>query len=370
MLEAAPAAIDLRASAALAAPARMVSLDAFRGLTMAGMVIVNNPGTWSAIYWPLDHAEWNGWTPTDLIFPFFLFIVGVSLTLSRRTLAAPAGRIVLRAAIIVGCGVFMAGFPFFNPAHWRIPGVLQRIGVCYLAAAFLYRWTKGERQVPVLCAVTAILLGGYWIVMTSGGDLSPEGNIAAAVDRAVFGHHLWRARWDPEGLLSTVPAVATTIIGLLVGIGLETPAPRRTKIWALAAGGALAFAAGTAWGLVFPINKNLWTSSYVLLTAGAAALLLAACMELIDERGRAAWAKPFVVLGNNALTLFVVSGLVGKLLIIVKTGGQSLQAAVFSRGFSWIGPEKNASLAYALVFLALMYAMCHWMYRRRIFLRA
>jgi len=337
---------------------------------MAAMVIVNNPGTWTAMYWPLEHAEWNGWTPTDLIFPFFLFIVGVSLAISRRTLSAPAIRILSRGAAIVACGLFLAGFPFFNPSHWRIPGVLQRIGVCYVAAAFLYRWTSGRRQVTRLSAITLGILVAYWIVLARFGDLTPEGNIGAVIDRGLFRHHLWRARWDPEGLLSSAPAVATTILGALAGSWLQTPATARARVVWLAMAGAAAFAVGVLWGQVFPINKQLWTSSYVLLTAGAAAIVLAACIELIDVRGLTAWAKPFVVLGRNALALFVVSGLLGKALIYVKAGGGSLQTVVYERGFAWMGAAKNTSLAYSLAFLALMYAMCHVLYRRRIFVRA
>src|SRR5262245_34137840 len=174
---------------------RLSSVDAFRGITIAGMVIVNNPGSWNAIYWPLEHAEWNGWTPTDLIFPFFVFLVGVSLALSWQTLTSSTYRIVERGALIVCLGLFMAGFPFFNPAHWRIPGVLQRIGLCYLAAAFLYRRT---RNMKVLAGITAALLVGYWVVLVSFGDLTPDGNVASRIDRLLMGGHLWRPTWDPE----------------------------------------------------------------------------------------------------------------------------------------------------------------------------
>jgi predicted acyltransferase len=353
-----------------ATSSRIAALDVFRGMTMAGMVIVNNPGTWSAVYWPLEHAEWNGWTPTDLIFPFFLFIVGISLTLSRRTLTSRPVAIVRRAAIIVGCGLFMAGFPFFNPGHWRIPGVLQRIGVCYLAAAFLYRWTTGKRQAAVLSGIGIAILAAYWMVLVRFGDLSPEGNVGAAIDRALFGTHLWRVRWDPEGLLSTAPAVATTVCGVLTGLWLSGPSSRERRMTGLLAGGAAAFVLGEAWGIVFPINKQLWTSSYVLLTAGAAAMTLAACIRLTEIPRTIRWMRPFEILGQNALALFVVSGLLGKALLDIRVQGRTLQAFIYERGFAWMAGEKNASLLYALAFLALMYAMCDVMYRRRIFLRA
>jgi predicted acyltransferase len=362
---------------------RLSSLDAFRGATIAAMVIVNNPGTWSAMYWPLEHAEWNGWTPTDLIFPFFLAIVGVSLTLSRRTLTASTWRIVERGAIIIGCGLFMAGFPFFRPSHWRIPGVLFRIGLCYLAAAFAYRWTAGRvgragrvgqvgqvSQVAALSTAVVVILLAYWFVLTRFGDLSQEGNIGAAIDRAVFGHHLWRERWDPEGLLSTVPAVATTLLGVLGGMWLKTTDRLTTKIAGLALAGFALFAAGEAWGLVFPINKQLWTSSYVLLTAGAAAIVLAAFMYLMEVRRWTRWNEPFVTIGQNAITVFVVSGLVAKSMILLKVGGESLQTVVYERGFAWMGSPKNASLAFSIAFLAAMYVLCELMRRRGIFLKA
>jgi predicted acyltransferase len=410
----------------LAQPAaRLASLDVFRGLTMAGMVIVNNPGTWDAMHWPLEHSDWNGWTPTDLIFPFFLFIVGISLTLSRQTLEATWWRIGRRGAVLIGCGLFMAGFPFFDPHHWRIPGVLQRIGVCYLAAAVVYRWSApngdgttravSRSRVLVLSAIAAVILVAYWWVLTRFGDLSPEGNVGASIDRALMGGHLWKPAWDPEGLLSTLPAIATTMTGVLAGLWLRASMRRHTSTGASSTGsaayapsasprqtrtqsgsprlerrcadslartcagllvaGAVAFGVGQAWGSSFPINKQLWTSSYVVLTSGAAAIMLGLCIYVIDVRGFHAWARPFEIFGKNALTLFVVSGLIGKLLIVIKVprgagGSVSLQEIVYQRGFQWLASPKNASLIYSFAFLALMYAICATMSRRQVFLRA
>src|SRR6187549_3849788 len=185
---------------------RLVSLDVFRGITIAAMTLVNNPGTWEHIYWPLEHAQWNGWTPTDLIFPFFLFIVGVSITLSKKS--AGWGSILRRSAIILALGLFLAGYPRFNIHRWRIPGVLQRIALCYLAAASVYRMTSGNRRRQVIAATStaAALALGYWAIMMllpppggTAGDLSPEGNLGAWLDRALMNGHLWRPRWDPEG---------------------------------------------------------------------------------------------------------------------------------------------------------------------------
>jgi predicted acyltransferase len=354
------------------AATRLVALDAFRGLTMASMVIVNNPGTWNAIYWPLEHAPWNGWTPTDLVFPFFLFIVGVSLTLSRQTLDAPVWRLLRRALVLVALGLLLTGFPRFDLEHWRFTGILPRIAVCYLAAALVYRWTTSvharasRSQALVIASIAGAIVIMYWIVLTRFGDLSAEGNIGAAIDRRLFGSHLYRGgRWDPEGLLSSAPAVATTLLGVLAGMWLHQPVSIERKLRALAATGAVLMLAGQLWDLWLPINKNLWTGSYVLVTGGAAAVVLAACIYAIDVRGWRRPSHPFVVLGMNAITLFVVSGLVAKALLM-----WGLQASIYQRGFAWMASPKDASLLYALAFLTVMYAMCAWLYRRGIFLKA
>src|SRR5688572_5367201 len=208
-----------------AAATRLISLDVFRGLTMAGMVIVNNPGDWGNVYAPLLHAPWHGWTPTDLIFPFFLFIVGVSITLSRKS--ASWGTIVRRTVIIFALGLFLAGYPRFNLDRWRIPGVLQRIALCYLFAAGLYR---ARASAWIIGGVATALALAYWAVMMLvappgglAGDLTPDGNLAAWIDRALMAGHLWKPKWDPEGLLSTVPAISTTLFGVLAGLCLASP---------------------------------------------------------------------------------------------------------------------------------------------------
>jgi predicted acyltransferase len=425
---------------AVAAPTRLVSLDVFRGLTMAAMVIVNNPGDWSNVYAPLLHAEWNGWTPTDLIFPFFLFIVGVSITLSRRS--ASWGSIVRRALIIFALGLFLAGFPRFNVSTWRIPGVLQRIAVCYFVAAGTYKalrsrrgpelgtrgpglgtrerlrpergggaqsgeagppsesaWGWGptrikkrgsgrlsgkgakERAAPFLALVAIVLILIYWAILMLvpppggvAGDLSPEGNLGAHIDRALMAGHLWRPRWDPEGLLSTIPAIATTMFGILVGLWLGSTAPSGRKASGMAIGGAVALAAGLAWDPFFAINKNLWTSSYVLFTAGFASLLLAIIYWIIDVQGWRRWTQPFVILGANAITLYVLSGLLAKTLGVVKVTDAAgrevgLGHYLFVEIFAPLASPKNASLLYALANLVALFAVLAWMYRRRLFLR-
>lgn len=358
------------APAAAAGTARLVSLDAFRGLTVVAMVLVNNPGSWNHVYAPLRHASWHGWTPTDLIFPFFLFIVGVALTLSRRT-RWPA--VLRRALLLVGLGLFMAGFPTFPLQTLRWPGVLQRIGACYLAAWVLQR----RLRTPALALVTAGLLGGYWALLAlvpvpdgAPPNLEPGTNLAAWVDRATMAGHLWSRTktWDPEGLLSTLPALASTLLGVLAGRHLARAAPGSRTARRLAWSGCALALTGLAWGRVFPINKSLWTSSYVLWSGGLALAAFAGCYWLADVRGRRAWARPFVTFGVNAILVFVASGLLAKLLARTHVGASSLQAALHAALFaSWL-PPAPASLAFALANVAGWYVVLRALERRSIYL--
>jgi predicted acyltransferase len=374
----------------LATPARLVSLDAFRGLTMAGMTIVNNPGDWKHVYPPLLHAEWNGWTPTDLVFPFFVFIVGVAITLSRKTAHWTA--ILRRSLVLIGLGLLLNGFPFYDLSQLRFPGVLQRIGVCYLAAALLYRWLRqtapaddpgaGDRRSLRLTAeVAAVLLVGYWAILVlvpgaSGarGDLTPEGNIGAVIDRAVFGTHLYRTTWDPEGLLSTIPAIGTALLGMMAGLWMRLAGDLRRVAAGLAAGGLAAVAVGYLWGFIFPINKNLWTSSYTLFTGGLASLLFAACYAVIDVAGWRRAAYPLVVLGSNAIALYVLSGLLSHLLGSLRVNGASgepvtLKTMIYSRVFAPVASPVNASLLFAVANLVVMFVVLWGMYKRGVFLK-
>ena len=338
---------------------------------MAAMVLVNNPGTWRAVYAPLQHADWNGLTPTDVIFPFFLFIVGVATALSRPT----PGRIVRRAAIIFTLGLVLNGLPSFDWATIRIPGVLQRIAVCYLVAAFLFLTTRLRTQ----ALVTAALLLGYWAAMTlvpvpghGAGDLGPEGNLAAWLDRAVLGPHVLRLTrvYDPEGILSTVPAVATTLLGVLTGQWLTNARARSVTVVGMVLAGAVACLVGVVWGLVFPVNKALWTSSYAMLTAGLALLVFAACYAAIELRGWRRWAAPFVVLGVNALLLFFLSTLVARVLTLIHVDGATLQRTIFDRVFApWASPI-DASLAYAVAYVLAWWVVMWLLFRAGVRLRA
>jgi predicted acyltransferase len=362
----------------------------FRGITVAGMLLVNDPGSWGHIYPPLRHAEWHGWTPTDLIFPFFLFIVGVTTHLSlsaRRARGAAEGELVRqvlrRALIIVVLGLFLSAFPFFPAdrlAHVRIPGVLQRIGVVYLVTGLLVLRTSARAQI---IGATASLVG-YWLLLAlvpvpgvGPATLTPPGaTLAAWLDRLLLDGHLWTETktWDPEGPLSTLPAIVTCLLGVFAGRWITRPVPLPARINGLYAAGALGLLLGSAWSWIFPINKNLWTSSYVVFTAGMACVTLATCMWLVEERHRTWWTQPFVVFGVNPIVAFAGSEAMARLIYSVIEGpyhGETipLEAAVYRSLFaSWLPPEA-ASLAFALAFVALWYLILHALYRRRLILK-
>jgi len=352
---------------------RIISVDVLRGLTVAAMVLVNNPGSWSAVYWPLRHAEWNGFTPTDMIFPFFLFIVGAAIPLAlgtrlERDAPGLVGRVLRRSLAIFALGLLLHALPWFHLATLRVPGVLQRIAVCYLLAALLVIWSRGIAGWRLQALAAGALLVGYWLLMTRvpvpggvAGDLSPAGNLAGYVDRLVLGPHVWTVSkfYDPEGLLSSLPAVATTLLGVLAGHWLRGAGTARRVTGGLVLGGLAATAVGWLWGQSFPINKSLWTSSYALFMAGLAALALAACYWLIEGRRWRRLAGPFVVLGITALPLFFLSSLMARLLLLIRVGPEQvrLQAWLFDRLFaSWL-PPIDASLAYALAYVLLWWGL-------------
>ncbi|HEX8276582.1 MAG TPA: heparan-alpha-glucosaminide N-acetyltransferase domain-containing protein [Longimicrobiaceae bacterium] len=371
-----------------APPSRLLSLDVFRGITIAGMLLVNNPGSWSHVYDPLEHAKWHGWTPTDLIFPFFLFIVGVAMSFSfavqeRRGAGRGEmmGKVAKRSAILFLLGLVLAAFPFYelDLATLRIPGVLQRIGLAFLLASAVVLFTGPRAQ----AAVAALLLLGYWAAMKlvpvpgyGAGSLEPDSNLAAWVDRAVLGTaHLWKSSktWDPEGLLSTLPAVATVLLGVFAGRWLRSERSPERKTAGMLAGGAAGVVLGLLWNELFPINKNLWTSSYVVFTAGMALLVLAACYWLVDVKGRRRWAFPFVLLGVNAIAAFFLSGIMARLLTLVKWAGPAgdvtLKGWIHDHAFaSWLSP-LDASLAFALCFVLFWVGVMYVFYRKQIFIK-
>ena len=355
---------------------RLVSLDAFRGITIAAMILVNNPGDWVHVYWPLGHAPWHGWTPTDLIFPFFLFMVGMALPFSSRVRAREALR---RALVIAGLGIFMAAYPYFDLATVRIPGVLMRIALCYLAAWGIRRLTGPAGQ----AMIAAFLLVLYWYLMTrvplpdgAPPSLDPEANLGAWLDRRLLAGHLWKASktWDPEGLLSTLPAIATTLLGLLAGGWLRSDRDANRKTAGLLLAGLALVVLGLAWGASFPINKSLWTSSYALFTGGMAAYLFGLLYWIADVRGYRAWCRPFVIYGRNAILVFVASGLLARTLAAIKVNGTEgasvpLQAWLHHALLpSWL-PPFPASLAWALANVLFWYAVLRELDRREIYLK-
>src|SRR2546423_2758729 len=366
------------------ATGRMTSLDVFRGITIAGMILVNNPGTWDAIYSPLEHSKWDGWTPTDLVFPFFLFIVGVSITLALARRAESGGskrdlyvKIVRRSLIIFAIGLLLSDFPYTDPATFRIPGVLQRIAVCYLFASVIFLNTSWRTQILIVAA----LLLAYWAILMhvpapgfAAGDLSMAGSIASYVDRGVFGKHTWKPLYDPEGILSTIGALATTLCGVLTGHFLRRRRSPLEKVAAMFVAGTGCIVVGWAWNFWFPVNKSLWTSSYVLFTTGMALELLALCYWLIDIKGYKRWSLPFIIFGTNALAVFFLTGIFARMLTLIKLTGAdgkplALQTVILKNLFlSWASPI-NASLAFALCFVLVWLGLMAILYRRGIFIK-
>jgi len=396
---------------AVPARERLLSLDVFRGLTIAGMLLVNDPGTWSAIFPPLEHAEWNGWTPTDLIFPFFLFIVGITTHLSMSARRArgdddPAlmKQILRRGIIIYLLGFAMAMFPFYqwgtiqslpNATAWdrivyriehvRLLGVLPRIAIVYICAGLLTLKTSLKQQIIII----ATLLFGYWFAMTLlpvpgenaiGAQLlhTHDRNLAAYLDRLILTtNHTWTGSvtFDPEGPFSTLPAIATAMLGVIAGTWIaRKDKPLLERISGLFAAGAIGMVVGLMWNWSFPINKNLWTSSYVVFTAGMACVTLATVMWLVDYTGVKWWTKPFVVFGVNPIVAFVGSGVMARLVYTlwhVNYQGKSVavQDAFYQAVFlPWL-PPRVASLAFALTYVLVWYGILLVLYRRKIILK-
>jgi predicted acyltransferase len=370
---------------------RLVSVDVFRGMTIVAMILVNNPGNFQTTYWPLQHAQWHGWTPTDLIFPSFLFIVGVAivLALQRRVDSGSPRRplvekVVKRSAIIFGLGLFLSGYPFglFGPRGfaelletWRIPGVLQRIAICYLVVSLLVLFCR----VRTLKVLTIVFLVGYWALMTlvpvpglgAPNIDDPGGHLSAWIDRAVFGDHVWQYAkvYDPEGLLSTLPALATTLFGVFAGLLLTSSFPPVERVARLFVSGGLLVCGGFVWGWFFPINKPIWTSSYAVLTAGLAMCGLALCLWFFDIRENPKTAKFFTIYGVNAIALYVGSGILARTVAYVEIGGVPLKQVIHGHLFaSWL-PPYVASLAYALTWIGGWFLVLFWMYRRRLFIK-
>lgn len=375
---------------------RLVSLDYFRGATVMLMILVNNPGSWSYIYGPFKHAAWHGWTPTDLVFPFFLFIVGVSIVLAFTKAQARGAdkhdllkKSLIRALKIFGLGLALAAFPYltFSPEFGlhsnlidiRIMGVLQRIALCYAAAAFLFLYTKPKTQMYTLGS----LLIGYWIVMMyvpvpgfgAGMIDKPDTNFAAWIDQMILGSHMWGGRnWDPEGLMSTIPAIGSTLIGVWAGRMLvsdhKTEESRTLPffIW-----GFILITLGYIWSWNFPLNKNIWTSSYALFTGGQAMCIFGLSYWFIDVKENRKYTNWGVAFGLNAITVFFLSGIIARSMNLIKfeVAGETvtLKGWIYDTFFSWLGSPYNSSIAFAIVFIIMFYLLATWMKKKNIIIK-
>lgn len=360
---------------------------------MAAMILVNNPGDWGNIYAPLEHAEWNGCTPTDLIFPSFLFIVGVSIAYSMGSKKADTGlhrsvimKVVKRTIILFCLGLFLSLFPkvFTAPIdafeHVRIPGVLQRIALVFFFASVIFLKFSEKSIFKIII----VLLGVYWILMTfvpipgiGPANLEKETNLGAWIDRGLLTEaHLWKSSktWDPEGILGTIPAIATGLFGVLVGVYLKRKdIDTATKIAWLFCTGTVAVALGLLWDLQFPINKALWTSSFVLYAGGIATIILALCYWIIDVQQYNRFTKPFVVYGVNAITVFFLSGLIPRIMNMIMVNGENnseitLNAYLY-KGFQNNFSPVNASLCWAVTFVLCWLVILWIMYNKKIIIK-
>jgi predicted acyltransferase len=365
---------------------RLVSLDVLRGITIAFMILVNNNGDERHAYWPLKHAHWNGWTPTDLVFPTFLFVAGLSLVFSFESrLSKGVSKSSLffhafkRSVILFLLGLVVNGFPFFHLSTLRIYGVLQRFAVCLLIVSALHLWNRGVKS---KIAVLVFALLSYWIIMrwvpVPGYGLPTrdiplldrDANWVAYIDRHIFPGRLYEGTRDPEGLLSNLPALGTALLGMLTGIWLRTQKSVRTKFFGLFAAAIAGLLLGKLWGHWFPINKKLWTSSYVLFAAGWSLLGLSLCYWAIEiKQWKRGWTFPWLVFGSNAIAAYVFSELLAPALGAVSIGHKSVHAIVYQNVFARVPDPALGSLLYSLSFVAVCFVPVLVLYRKKIFIK-
>ncbi|MCC5930558.1 MAG: DUF1624 domain-containing protein [Cyclobacteriaceae bacterium] len=358
---------------------RLIALDAFRGFTIIAMIIVNNPGSWQHVYAPLLHAKWHGITPTDLIFPFFLYIVGVSVALAyakqiQRGAELPrmSRKILKRGFTIFALGIFLHLFPSFDLSEGiRWAGVLQRIAVVFVICAFMYLFTSHRFWIGY--GVTVLLL--YWIALAlipvpgiGAGILEPGKNLTNWIDEMFLPGMRWEGTWDPEGLLSTLPATVTCIMGMLSGRHIHNHTSDNSRVIFLFFTGFCCFISGVIWDWFFPINKNLWTSSFVLYTGGLASMSLAFFYYLIDVLKFQKWAQSGLIFGANAITAYVLAGILARL-VILPVGESSVKYFTYEPMVQLMGDAKLASLIWAFLFGALCFVPVYWLYRKKIFLK-
>jgi predicted acyltransferase len=355
-----------------------------RGIILAAMILVNTAGNYSTTYWPLKHAEWNGWTPTDLIFPSFLFMMGVAMTLSfpsrfarGATVPTLVRHIVLRSLGLFAIGLFVNAFPEFEVSTWRIPGVLQRFAACYLVVGLIYLFTRKREPVraniPVIVTIAIVCLVAYWALMTfvpvpgyGTGHLDPEGNLGAYIDRSLLGQHLYAQTkvYDPEGVLSTLPAFATALFGILAGEWLRSATPQMRKTAGLLGAGIALMILGEALHPFFPINKKLWTSTFVLFTSGFTTLSLGICYWVFDVRRWRRFLTPALVFGTNSILAYTLSEIIEPIFERTHVHDWFYNHALAS----WL-PPYNASLAYSLLYVFLIFLLILPLYQKRIFVR-
>lgn len=372
--------------AATAAPAqRFLSLDVLRGLTVALMIVVNTPGNWDTVYAPLLHAQWHGFTPTDWVFPTFLFVVGNALSFAMPKFAAMRPRDVLlktgrRSAIMFLLGFLLFWFPFValdSSGHWgliplataRIPGVLQRIALCFFLATVILHFWKA-RGAWLYCALA---LPAYWLMLALGGDLTLAGNAPARFDLWLLGAgHLYHGEgvpFDPEGLLGTIPATVNVIAGYFTGRLLLDKGATWEALARLMMAGVACIAAALAWHAVFPINKKLWTSSYVLLAVGLDLLVLPLLVYAIEMRGMRRWTYFFEVFGKNTLFIYLLSELAVVVLVRLHVGGKDGYAWLYGATFEPLAPPKAASLLFALSFMLACWLVGYALDRRKLYIK-
>jgi predicted acyltransferase len=364
---------------------RFLSVDIFRGITIAAMIMVNNPGTWGAIYPPLEHSAWHGITPTDLIFPFFLFIVGMSISFAySNKKKSKIGKdiykkIISRSVKLILLGLILAGFtlhfPFFKDlSTLRLPGVLQRIGVVFFFASLIFLHTNWK----VLLLIFVAILVAYWAMMTQipiDGSiplLTKSSSLASTIDLKILTvDHMWKTTYDPEGILSTLPSIATTIFGILIGlIVLNKEFSHKRKVIYFTVIGLSTLAAGYLWGFSFPLNKTLWTSSYVLASGGWATLVFAVIYYFADIKGHTSWGKPAIVFGSNAITVFFMSGVVARLFGMIKLGnGISIHGNLYGLLTSIISTPKLSSMIYSMFVIGFYYLVALFLFKRNIFIK-
>ncbi len=367
---------------------RYFALDILRGMTIALMILVNTPGSWSYIYAPFKHAAWHGFTPTDLVFPAFLFVIGNAMSFSLRKYETASAQLFLkkvfkRSVLIFLIGLFLSAFPFVyreagelafkDLSQMRIMGVLQRIALCYLFASLIIHYFKLKKSL----IIAVLILLGYWAMLYFFGNhpapYSLENNAALKFDRLLLPQeNLWKGfgmAFDPEGFLSTLPAIVNVIFGYTAGVFIQKSGNTLKTVWKLAAASVVFLIIALIWDIWFPINKGIWTSSFVLYSTGWTLLLLSVLILIIEVWKMKGWTYFFEAFGKNPLFIFVMSGLIVMLMNIIYIEGRAMKPWLFEKFYlSWLS-NYNASLAFAISYMVLMWLLGYWLDKKRIYIK-